>query len=137
VDRERIVVAALTILLAVALCIRIASRGGPYFERPSTITEHVGAMHGDFDDVLVLCRRAASRMPRGASVACFRPNGGDDYLIAVGQLPKQQVWPAYGAARDRKCDDVPAYVLAVREPFTHPCFVQIDEWPEGRLYRSR
>lgn len=130
-------------LLTAALCIRLYSRGGPFFERPISVFEHVGEGHKDLDDTIILCRRAAPLIPRGATVACFHPlNGVDQYdsasfLTAVGFLPKQQVLPPDTASNITPPEQSAQYVIAIGERFTNPHYEAIVEWPEGRLYKVR
>jgi hypothetical protein len=139
---EFLVIGAAVVLLAAALLGRLYSRGGPYFARPLTIVDHTGPIKHDTADALHLLPRVEPLLPRGATVTCFRPHDGEqqfdmaNYFAAVGGLPHQQVWPPFTASRDMKCKDVVDYVVAVGSPFVHPCFAQIAEFPEGRLYQA-
>jgi len=124
---------------------RLASRGAPYFEQPRTIVDHVGNGKGngkhETRDALILLPRVAKLLPRGANVTCFRPLRGQqrydaaNYLTAVGMLPHQNVLPPFVAGLETKRKDLVEYVVAIREPFTHPAYVPIAEWPEGRVYQ--
>ena len=130
---EKSVLTILALLLTAALIGRLYTRGGPYFERPETIVDHVGRGRHATRDALVLLPKVRPLLPRGAQVTCFRPvDGGrpredsDNFLAAVGQLPEQSVLPPFARAE---------YVVAVREPFVESGYTQIAEFPEGRLYR--
>jgi hypothetical protein len=128
-------------LLAAALMARLASRGGPYLESPRTIVDHVGPNRHETADALIILPRVAKLLPRGADVTCFRPAGGQEqydaanFLTAVGMLPRQNVLPPFVAGLLTPRNELVEYVVAIREPFTHPAYVPIAEWPEGRVYR--
>ena len=136
------VIGAATLLLAAALLVRLHSRGGSYLARPLTIVDHTGPIKHDTADALRLLPRVEPLLGRGVTVTCFRPHDGQqqfdmaNYFAAVGALPRQQVWPPFTASADMKCKEVVDYVVAVGEPFVHPCFAQIAEFPEGRLYQA-
>jgi hypothetical protein len=135
------VIGIAVILLVVAHVVRLASRGGPYLDRPPTIVEHVGPAKHDTRDALVLLPKVAPLIPRGAVVTCFRPAMGQehsddpDFFAAVGALPKHQVWPSFLASRDTKRKDLAEYVVAVEKPFDHPYYHLVATFPEGRLYK--
>jgi len=82
-------------------------------------------------------------LPRGAQVTCFRPINGEqnydlpNFFTAVGQLPDQMVQPPFFAARDAPATSLVEYVIAIRDPFTHPAYHVVAEFPEGRLYKVR
>jgi len=141
--RSKVVVYAFTVLLTAALCVRLYTRGRPYFRRPLTVFQHVGPEHHDVDDVVVLCRQVAPMLPRGATVTCFRPIDGvaplsaSEFLTAVGQLPKQHIFPPQNASLISPPQDSPQYVIAIRDPFTHPRYSVVAEFPEGRLYKHQ
>jgi hypothetical protein len=138
---ERAVLAALALLLVAALAGRLYTRGGPYFERPRTIVDHIGRV-AESRDALVLLPKVRPLLPRGVEVTCFRPVNGavpaedtDNFFAAVGQLPYQIVDPPFTAMADVPRANLVEYVVAVGEPFTHPAFKEIAAFPEGRLYR--
>jgi hypothetical protein len=128
-------------LLGAALAWRLYSRGGPYLEPPRTVVDHVGRGTHETRDALIILPRVARLLPRGANVTCFRPIGGQEhydspnYLTAVGMLPHQTVLPPFVAGLLTPRNELVEYVVAIREPFTHPYYVPIAEWPEGRVYR--
>jgi hypothetical protein len=139
---ERAVLTALALLLLAALAGRLYTRGGPYFERPRTIVDHVGREKHEARDALVLLPRVRPLLPRGAMVTCFRPVDGAapegdtyNFFAAIGQLPHQNVMPPFAAMNEVKRKDLVEYVIAVRVPFTHPDYKEIATFPEGRLYR--
>jgi len=139
---ERRLVILLCALLVLALLVRLFTRGGPYFERPRTIVDHVGTGTHEAQLALLLLPKAARLIPRGASVTCFRPTGGGrqqydaaTFLAAVGQLPHHRVFAPFTAGEDVPRQDLVEYVIAVRDPFVHPAYRMIGEWPEGRVYR--
>jgi hypothetical protein len=139
---ERAVLTLLALLLAAALAWRLYTRGGPYFERPRTLVDHVGPGKHPLHDALVLLPKVRPLLPRGAEVTCFRPIDGaapegdtENFFAAVGQLPYQSVQPPFTAMNDVKLKQLVLYVIAVRDPFTHPAYKEIAGFPEGRLYQ--
>ena len=139
---ERAVLTVLALLLVAALAGRLYTRGGPYFERPQTIVDHVGREKHESRDALVLLPKVRPLLPRGATVTCFRPIGGSapeedtyNFLPAIGQLPHQNVLPPFTAMNDVPRKILVQYVIAMRVPFTHPDYKEIATFPEGRLYQ--
>ena len=139
---ERAVLAVLALLLTAALAGRLYTRGGPYFERPATIVDHVGPGKHEVRDALVLLPKVRPLLPRGAEVTCFRPVDGwapegdtPNFFAAVGQLPYQNVMPPFTAMIGTPRPNLVEWVVAVREPFTHPDYKEVAAFPEGRLYR--
>jgi hypothetical protein len=138
---ERAVLTGLALLLLAALAGRLYTRGGPYFERPRTIVDHIGRV-AESRDALVLLPKVRPLLPRGVEVTCFRPVDGaapaedsENFLTAVGQLPYHIVDPSFTAMADVPRANLVEYVVAVREPFTHRDYKEIAAFPEGRLYR--
>jgi hypothetical protein len=134
---------ALTLLLLAAFLVRLSTRGGPYFERPVTVMDHVGPGKHETRDALVILPKVRPLLPRGATVVCVRPVKGvvdatdmGDYLTAIGQLPQQKVVPPFFAMLTVPVESLPDYVVAVGEPFDHPRYRLLRELlPEGRLYQ--
>src|SRR5438270_13349862 len=91
---ERLLITLGAILLTAAFLVRLATRGGPYFDRPQTIVDHVGPDKHETRDALILLPKVAPLIPRSAVVTCFRPVEGQmqfdvpNYFAAVGALPK-------------------------------------------------
>ena len=140
-EARQAVVAAATLILLIAFVHRLYTRGGPYFTRPVTIMDHVGPNQHETRDALVLLPKVRPLLPRGAMVTCFRPQHGEqnydlpDFFAAVGQLPNQNVLPPFVASLGSNPSDLVEYVIAVRDPFTHPSYRVVASFPEGRLYR--
>ncbi len=139
---EKAILSIATLVLLAAFIHRLYTRGAPYFEPPLTIVDHVGPGRHETRDALTLLPRIRPLLPRSAQVTCFRPNGlGEqnydmpNYFAAVGQLPDQTVLPPFVAGVDVPRPSLVEYVIAVREPFTHPAYRVIAEFPEGRLYK--
>ena len=139
---ERAVLTVLALLLVAALAGRLYTRGGPYFERPRTIVDHIGPVAHDPRDALVLLPKVRPLLPRGVEVTCFRPVNGaapaedsENFLAAVGQLPYHIVDPSFTAMADVPRANLVEYVVAVRDPFTHRDYKEIAAFPEGRLYK--
>ena len=129
------IVYAAAVVFAVALVHRFYVLGGPYFEVPVTVQDHVAPVPFASRDVILLARRAAEIIPRGATVTAIEPAQSPNYdvthwLTASGMMPRHRVVPP---DFDR---NPPQYVLAVREPFTNPKYRLITELPEGRIYEA-
>ena len=128
---EKAIVAIATLILLIAFVNRLYTRGGPYFERPATIVDHVGPNKHETRDALMLLPKVRRVLPRGARVTCFEPGNTDtmpDFFAAVGQLPQQIVVSPNGAP--------PEYVIAIRKPLENSTYCVIAEFPEGRLYKA-
>jgi hypothetical protein len=138
---EKVIVAVAALILLIAFIHRLYTRGGPYFAPPATIVDHVGPNKHETRDALLLLPKVRPLLPRGAQVTCFRPvNGAQNYdmpnfFAAVGQLPNQAVLPPFVASLGSNRAELVEYVIAVRDPFTHPAYRVVAEFPEGRLYR--
>ena len=138
---EKVVVTAATLILFVAFAHRLYTRGGPYVSPPETIVDHVGPNKHETRDALLLLPKVRPLLPRGALVTCFRPVNGEqhddmpNFFAAVGQLPDQTVLPPFVASLGSNPSDLVEWVIAVRDPFTHPAYRAVAEFPEGRLYR--
>ena len=141
-----IAIAAAAMLLGAATVLRFLARGGPYFERPRTIVDHAERMDAPsvanpLRTPLEVIPKFVRLIPRGASVTCFRPVGGREqydapsFLTAIGLLPRNQVLPPFVARLDTPVPQLPDYVIAIDQPFTHPSFRLVAEVPGGRLYK--
>ena len=58
---EKAIVAIATLILLIAFVNRLYTRGGPYFQRPATIVDHVGPDKHETRDALV----SWGRLPEG------------------------------------------------------------------------
>jgi hypothetical protein len=126
---------AAVVIFAAALLYRYKSLGGPYFEFPRTVQDHVAPTMFASRDVILLAQAAAEIVPRGATVTAIQPSQAPDYdvthyLTASGMMPRHRIVPP---AFDAK-DSLPQFVLAVREPFSNPHYRLYRELPEGRIY---
>jgi hypothetical protein len=123
------------LVFAVALVFRFRSLGGPYFEFPDTVQDHVSVERYPSADAIVLSRNAAKILPRGATVTILVPSQAPDYdathyLTGVALMPHQMV-----VRQD--LDRRPDYVLALREPLVHPAYELMAEVEGGRIYKVR
>jgi hypothetical protein len=131
-----------SILLLAFFAYILYDRGGPYFDRPATIVEHVLREKHDTRDALLLLEDVRPLLPRGAQVACFSPdkegkfrNDTAAFHAAVAALPRQFVLPPFSAAEGIPKNTLVEYVVAVDNPFTHPDYKLEAEYPTGRLYK--
>src|SRR5436305_5816238 len=67
------------LLFAAALVHRFHALGGPYFTFPETVQDHVAPAPYASRDVILLARRAADIIPRGATVTALQPSLGPNY----------------------------------------------------------
>jgi hypothetical protein len=83
-------VIAACVLLAAATALRLKRGGGPYFERPATVMDHVGTREHEIRGELLHLRDAARLVPHGATVSVV-PDDVPHYLTAVALLPEHRV----------------------------------------------
>ena len=93
-----IVVFTAAAALTMALVAKLVRAGAPYFERPSTIIDHITPADDPVRTLPSLLPPIASVIPPRATVACFMPVDGklhDDYcsLAATAYLLRQRVTP--------------------------------------------
>ena len=126
---------AATIVFLAALVHRFHWLGGPYFELPDTIQDHVWPSRFLSADAIVLSRRAEPLLPRGATVTLLAPSEAPNYdqthwLTGLGLLTHQRVMP-------QKLDDGPRFVIAIRAPLEDPRYTLVKSFPEGGLYELK
>jgi hypothetical protein len=119
--------------------IQLVRRGGPFFRFPDTVESHTQPGQNNTLDAIRLCNDAQLLLPRGATVTIVRPSQAPDYdatifLTGVGYLPRQRV---VAPRLDGPHDDLPMYVLAVRELLSNPAYEQLATFPEGRVYMRK
>lgn len=137
-DRVRRVLILLAALVFVAATVkRFHWLGGPYFQLPQTIQDHVWPARFPSADAILLCRQAAPLLARNAEVTVLAPAQAPNYdqthwLTGLGLLPRQHVVAPDldGATRDELTD----FVIAIGEPFPHPSYHLVQKFPEGALY---
>jgi len=135
---RRVVIYAAAIAFAAAIVHRFHWLGGPYFDVPDTIQDHVWPTRFRSADAIVLSRRAEPLLPRGARVTVLAPVEAPNFdqthwLTGLGMLPRQRAVPP-------KFDDpraMPDYVIAIGDPFANPAYRRIASFPEGALYARR
>lgn len=130
---RRAVIYAAAVIFAAALVHRFQSLGGPYFEFPDTVQDHVAVVRWPSADAIVLSRNAAKILPRGATVTILQPSAAPNYdathyLTGVGLMPHQRVVRPDLETR-------PDYVLALRDPLEHPAYRLFKEIEGGRIYQ--
>ena len=114
------------------------SRGGPYFEIPETVQDHLGLGVVLSRQAIVMSLRAAALMPRGASLTVIAPALAPNYdvthyLTASGLLPFHRVLHPTLAEGEHW----PDFVIALGAPLEHRGYRLVREFPEGRLYQRR
>ena len=144
---HRNIIPLAVLVLTAATVARFAARGGPYFQIPETVMDHVDRLDAPYvvnptRVPLVVIPKLARFIPRGAEVTCFRPAfGREQYdaaslLTAIGQLPRNRVLPAFAVKYDTPREQLTEYVIAIDEPFNHPAYKLVAQVPHGRLYKA-
>jgi len=87
---QRALAVAACVLLAAATVVRLKRGGGPYFERPATIVDHLGPREHEVHREILTLQRAAKTLPRCARVSVI-PDDTPHYLTAIALLPDQVV----------------------------------------------
>lgn len=111
------------------------SLGGPYFEIPETIFDHVLRDVPLSRQSIVMARYAEPLMPQGASLTVIAPELAPNYdpthyLTASGLLPRHRVQHPTLAEGEKW----PDFVIALGTPLEHRGYTLLREFPEGRLY---
>ena len=130
---SRVLIHAAAAILAVALVRHFYYLGGPYFEAPQTIQDHVAKKRYPSRDAIVMARRAALLIPRGATVTVLLPSQAPNYdptlyFTATGLMPRHTI--VAPAAK-------PQYIITVQEPLDDPSYAVQNEFSEGKIYVKR
>lgn len=133
---RRIIVYGAALVFFAASIQRFHWLGGPYFQFPDTIQDHVWPVRFLSADAIVLSRRAAPLLPRGATVTILAPSEAPDYdqthwLTGLGLLPRQHVMPQKMSGRP---ESLPQFVIAIHDEFDHPHYKLHTRFREGFLY---
>ncbi|HEV7766102.1 MAG TPA: hypothetical protein VGQ76_13945 [Thermoanaerobaculia bacterium] len=120
-------------VLTIALIRHYAWLGGPYFQFPETVQDHVWPTTFASRDVIILARHAATILPRDVTVTAIEPSLAPNYdtthfLTTAGLLPHQRAVPPKFDA------ELPQFVLAVRGEFTHAAYREHSSSPAGKIY---
>lgn len=136
----RLVLICAAALLFLGLTIkRLAWLGGPYFQFPETIQDHVWPVRFMSTDAIVLSRRAGPLLPRGATVTILAPSEAPNFdqthwLTGLGMLPRQHPVPQ---KLDGLRESQPQFVITIRAPLEHADYERVATFPEGSLYRRK
>ena len=127
-------------ILAVLLVRQYHIRGGPYFQLAETTDDHVWVGENVTRDAILACRRAEPHLPPGAEVTVLIPSQNPNcdatiFLTAVGELPRQYV--VGPGLIGTTAEDLPDYVIALRETLDHASYERLLSFPEGHLYAIR
>lgn len=123
--------------MTILLVRQLVRSGGPYFEIPETVYDHVSPGDPPLNrQAIVISRRIAPLLPRGASITVIAPELAPNYdvthyLTASGFLPHQHVVHPTLAVGEQW----PDYIIALGRPLDHPGYRLVREYPEGRLYQ--
>ena len=133
---RRVLICAAAVVFLGATVRRFHWLGGPYFEFPDTIQDHVWPARFPSADAIVLCRRAEPLLPRGAKVTVLKPAEAPNYdqthwLTGLGMLPRQHLVP-------QKIEETqPEYVIAIHDEFPNAGYEKVATFPEGFLYKRK
>lgn len=109
------------------------ARGGPALAR--TIASRSSNDPRGAEATLLLFEYASRNLPRGATVAVFKPRSrGEDPAqnrIAHGQLPHHRVVPVSRLSSDAP----PDYVIAVGAPLSDPRYAHLYETWVGSIWK--
>lgn len=121
---RRTIIYVAAAIFAVALVRHFYGLGAPYFAIPETIQDHVSVERPISRDMIVMARRAARLIPRGATVTV----NGDWTLanIATGLMPQHAIVDQNGQ-----------YVITVRGSLNDPAYAVLHEFDEGKIYVRR
>lgn len=114
------------------------ARGGPYFEIPRTIFDHVLSDMPLSRQAIIVARYAEPLMPDGATLTVVAPELAPQYdpthyLATTGFLPRHKVrHPTLAEG-----EPWPDFVIALGAPLEHRGYELLREYPEGRLYAAR
>jgi hypothetical protein len=125
-------------VLFVLLCAEVARHGPLSLRAPETILSNTTQPQKDSEPYVRFLRWVASQVPPGATVAILTPESPTSmslmYLIAVGQLPLQDVWPAVAARGNGACPD---FVAPYSQAFEDSRYRQVGAFQGGALFRAR
>ena len=121
---RRVAVNIAAAIFALALVRHFYGLGAPYFAIPETIQDHVSVEQPASRNTIVMARRAAKLIPRGATVTVL----GDPTLsyVATGLMPEHAIVAAGGQ-----------YVIVIRGALDDPACALHGEFPEGKIYVRR
>lgn len=133
-----IVIALCAAWMGVLLVHGLYANGGPFFEVPETVFDHVLHDTPLSRQAIVMARHAEPLMPRGATLTVIAPEQAPNYdatlyLTAAGVLSRHRVMHPTLAAGE----PWPDFVIALSTPLEHPGYRLVREFPEGRLYAAR
>lgn len=122
----------------VSLVLHFHGLGGPYFEIPETVFDHVLVDPPLSRQAIVMARHAEPLMPRGATLTVIAPALAPNYdpthyLATSGFLPRHNVLHPTLA----EGEPWPDFIIALGAPLDHRGYALVREFPEGRLYARR
>ena len=120
------------------LCVEVVRFGPLTLERPRTVLSHALRVQQDSEPYIFFLRWVAQRVPPGATIAVRtpeQPNVGPQFLIAVGQLPRHNVWPDVSGpgGTGPLADWVAGFFFLLDDPR----YERVDTTLNGALYRKR
>jgi len=128
--------ACIAVLFAL-MCREVVGRGPLSFHAPATVLSNCLPAQRASEPFILFLREVASRVPARATVALRIPEGpniGPTFLIAVGQLPRQVVWPliAWGSGPSPPLAD---WVASYATDFQDARYRRVASLERGALFR--
>lgn len=127
-----------SIFFAVLSAQLICGRGPVEMRAPATVISNGYSAQKPSETYLLFLADIRALLPSGASVAVLGPNlelAPMDYLLAIGQLPRNDVLPRQDLAGGR--GGAPRFVAAFLQDFEDARYRMIAVVPSGRLYEVR
>ncbi len=136
--RENVLRVAIASLLAASL-VQIAQRGEILLTAPRTIVSN--GLASFYDPLLVFLSEVSRSIPAGATVSLVAPSGRDpanwmDYMVAIGQLPKQRVVFAPRFIPSGAPGEAPRFAVCYGGEFRDPRYRLVRVFPEGGVYEA-
>jgi hypothetical protein len=132
------VLAAASIFFLVSFAQLIRRRGPVEMRAPATVISNGHVAQRPLEPYLLFLAEIRRLLPVGASVAVIGPAselGPMDYLVAIGQLPRNIVEPRQDLHKGER--EVPRFVAVYVQEFRDDRYRMIAVVPSGHLYEVR
>jgi len=108
-------------------------------QRPRTVVSNGDAKF--YEPLLIFLSEVSAAIPPGSTVSLVAPSGQDprnwqDYILAIGQFPRQRVVFAGRFVGTAPGGEVPRFAACYRGQFLDDRFRRVRQFPEGNLYEA-
>ena len=136
--RENVLWVAIALLLGASL-VQIANRGEFRLTAPRTIVSNAPA--SSYEPFLVFLAEISRSIPPGSTVSVVPPTGRNpenwmDFMVAIGQLPRQQVIFAPRFIPGGPGAPAPRFAACYGGEFDDSRYGLVRRFPEGALYEA-